>query len=130
MRENPEALAHAFLDAVVRQDAQALRAFLAPDAEVRWHCSNELFTAEGFVRANCDYPGDWHGEVERVEPLQNGMAVVSRVWSKDASFHVVSFFRLTAEGRVASLDEYWSDDVPPPDWRAALQLSRPIKASP
>ncbi len=126
MRGNPEAFARAFLDAVVRQDAQTLRAFLAPDAEVRWHCSNERFTAEGFVRANCDYPGDWHGQVERVERLQEGMAVVSRVWSEDASFHVVSFFRLTEEGRVASLDEYWGDDGPPPSWRAALQLSRPI----
>ena len=47
----------AYWDAVLRQDAQAMETFLAPNAIVNWHCTNESFTAAEFVRANCEYPG-------------------------------------------------------------------------
>lgn len=129
MSRSPEALARDFLSAVVRQDARALRPFFAPGAAVRWPCTNERFTVEGYIRANCEYPGDWRGEIERVEAIEHGMVAVSRVWSGEASFHAVSFFRLDGEGRILTLDEYWGDDGAPPAWRAALQLSAPIDES-
>ena len=52
---------------VARQDAAALREWFAPEAEVYWHCTDERFTAEEYIRANCEYPGDWEGAVERAE---------------------------------------------------------------
>ena len=33
----------AYWDAVARQDEAALRAYFAPDASIRWHCTNEQF---------------------------------------------------------------------------------------
>ena len=41
---------------VARQDAAALREWFAPEAEVYWHCTDERFTAEEYIRANCEYP--------------------------------------------------------------------------
>ena len=42
---------------VLRQDAQVIETFLAPNAVVNWHCTNEHFAAAEFIRANCEYPG-------------------------------------------------------------------------
>jgi len=53
--------------AVLAQDADGMRAFLAPDAVVRWPNTRERFTAEEFIRVNCAYPGAWKGGLERVE---------------------------------------------------------------
>ena len=96
---------------VARQDAAALREWFAPEAEVYWHCTDERFTAEEYIRANCEYPGDWEGAVERAEWTEDGCVSVAAVWPKDRSarFHAVSFFRF-AGGRITRLDEYWADD--------------------
>lgn len=56
----------AFWDAVLRQDADAIRDYFNPDAWVNWHNTNEHFTVEEFIRANCEYPGEWDGEVEQI----------------------------------------------------------------
>ena len=100
---------------VARQDAAALREWFAPEAEVYWHCTDERFTAEEYIRANCEYPGDWEGAVERAEWTEDGCVSVTAVWPKDRSarFHAVSFFRF-AEDRITRLDEYWADDGPRP----------------
>lgn len=119
-------IAHAFWHAVARQDAHALAAFFSPDAVVRWHCTNERFTATAFVRANCEYPGEWRGAVERVEPIPGGMVTVARVEGGGLAFHAVSFFGLDEAGLITTLDEYWGDDGDAPSWRQALGLAQPI----
>lgn len=113
--------------AVLRQDAEALRGFFHPDAYVNWHNTNERFTAEEFIRANCEYPGEWDGELQRVEEAGGLLITVTHVFSRDRalSFHVTSFIRVR-EGKIASLDEYWGDDGPPPRWRQEKGLGRPI----
>ena len=55
-----------FWDAVLRQDADSIRECFHPDAWVNWHNTNEHFTVEEFIRANCEYPGEWDGEVEQI----------------------------------------------------------------
>lgn len=118
----------AYFAAVVEQDADALRSFFRPEAVVRWHGTNELFTVEEFIRANCEYPGQWAGELERVEAVEGGLVAASRVYAKDggASCHAVSFIRLE-EGKIAALDEYWGDDGPAPRWRQDKHIGRPIR---
>ena len=37
---------------VLRQDRAALREYFTPDAVIRWHCSNEQFTVEEYIRAD------------------------------------------------------------------------------
>lgn len=117
-----------FWSHVAAQDAQALTAYFHADALIFWHCTNECFSTTEYVRANCEYPGHWGGEVERVDLLPHGAVTVARVWDMDsqAAFHAVSFFRLEGD-RITALDEYWGDDGPPPHWRKALGLGRAIR---
>ncbi len=80
-----------------------------------------------FIRANCDYPGDWAGEVERTEILNDLIITVTHVYPKDktSSFHVTSFFR-TEYGKIKSVDEYWADDGEAPDWRKQMGIGKRI----
>ena len=119
-----------FFQAILAQDATVLHSFFQEDALVRWHCTNEQFTAEAYIRANCAYPGSWMGKIESVHQMNNGLTVmVTHVWPKDGatSHHCVSFIRWDGD-RIAALDEYWADDSPPPRWRRELGLGEPIPA--
>lgn len=113
---------------VLAQDAERLREYFWEDAYINWHCTNEHFKVEEYIRANCEYPGDWDGEVERKESWGDLAVTVTRVWTKDRamSFHVVSFMKLT-DGRIASLDEYWGDDGSAPAWRLEKQIGEKIR---
>ena len=116
-----------FWEAVLQQDAGAMRPYFREDARVNWHNTNEQFTVEEFIRANCEYPVRWDGEVERVV-VQGGLVITAtRVWAAGGgpSFHVVSFIRPEGE-RIVSVDEYWGDDGAPPQWRREKQIGRAI----
>ena len=128
MQNKTELDAAAYWAATLAQRPDEMAAFFAPDATVRWPNTNELFTAAEFIRANCEYPGRWEGEIERVEAMGPLLVTVVRVFDapRTVSFHVISFFRVE-EGRIAALEEYWGDDGPPPAWRQALHLGRPIR---
>ncbi len=117
-----------FWKAVLAQDRDGIRRFFRDGAHVNWHCTNERFTVDEFIRANCEYPGRWGGEIERVENAGDVTVTVVRVYPKDrsCSFHVVSFIRLEGD-KIASVDEYWADDGVPPQWRRELDLGRPIR---
>lgn len=119
-----------FWRAVLRQDADAIRTYFHENALVNWHCTNERFTVEEFIRANCEYPGDWDGEIERTERLGELLITVTHVFSKDRelSFHAVSFLKL-AEGKIQALDEYWGDDGAAPEWRRDMHIGRAINES-
>ena len=120
-----------FWRSVVNQERTRLEDFFLPDAVIRWHNTNEQFSVGEFIRANCDYPGQWRGQVERVERTDGTIVTVIRVFAADdsVSFHVVSFIRLLGE-RIAELDEYWSEDGEPPDWRKELRFGSLIRNLP
>lgn len=129
-----------YWQAVLDQDAAAMRRFFADDAVIRWHNTNECFTVDEFIRANCEYPGEWTGRQERivrsveysgecsaakpVELIVTAMLVTTK--DKRLSFHVTSFIR-AVDGLITSLDEYWGDDGPAPEWRRELNIGRPIR---
>ena len=117
-----------FWSAVLAQDEQAIRSYFHEDAYVNWHCTNEHFTVDEFIIANCEYPGDWDGMVERVELLSDLYITATKVFPKDksASFHVVSFIR-TANEKIVSMDEYWADDGNAPQWRLDKHIGTPIQ---
>lgn len=116
-----------FWRAVLEQDAKALSAFFHQDAWVEWPCSNERFTLDEYLRANCEYPGRWDGRLEKTVQTQDGVITAVRVFPQDhsASYHVVSFICMKA-GKIASMTEYWADDGPPPEWRQRMKIGRPI----
>lgn len=115
--------------AVLDQDAAAMRAFFLPDGVVRWHNTNEQFTAEEFIRVNCEYPGHWAGKVLRVETVGDQIITATHVYAAHdptLSFHVVSFIQTKGE-KIAAIDEYWGDDGPAPKWRQELGIGSRIK---
>ena len=118
-----------FWDAVLKQDAEKMRTYFREDAYVNWHCTNENFTVEEFIRVNCEYPGVWEGEVVRVEEAGDLLTTVAHVHSIDQSlsFHVTSFIR-TMNDKIISIDEYWADDGIAPAWRLDKKIGRPIKS--
>lgn len=116
-----------FFCAVIKQDDVALRNCFHEDAWIEWPCSNECFTLEEYIQANCKYPGEWSGKTERCEWIQGGFVMAAGVWPKDksASFHAVSFVKLQ-NGKIASMVEYWADDGPAPEWRKKMGIGKPI----
>lgn len=117
-----------FWKAVLAQDEKEIRKYFHKDAYVNWHCTNEHFSLDEFIVANCEYPGEWDGEVERTEKLNDLIVTVTKIYPKDrsASFHVTSFIR-TANGKITAMDEYYADDGTPPQWRQNKHIGTPIK---
>lgn len=111
---------------IAKQDEKELEKYFHEDAFVRWHNTNEQFRVKEFLRANCEYPGSWCGEVERVEQIGNVVITVTRVWSNEASFHVTSFFEMK-DNKIVTLDEYWGDDGIAPQWRIDKHIGWPIR---
>ena len=118
---------HHFMKAVLAQDAEKIRNYFNKDAYVNWHCTNEHFTVDEFIIANCEYPGDWDGTIERVEQSGDLYITVTKVYPKDKNcfFHVVSFIK-TENEKIASIDEYWADDGTAPQWRLDKYIGTPI----
>lgn len=112
---------------VLEQNADKMREFFHKDSYVNWHCTNEHFNVEEYIRANCEYPGDWAGEVERIETVNNLIITVTRVYPKEgtSSFHVTSFFSIE-DSMIKSVDEYWADDGEAPDWRKQMGIGKVI----
>lgn len=117
-----------FWKAVLEQNEREIRRYFHKEAYINWHCTNEHFNLDEFIAANCEYPGVWDGEVERVEEKDNLLITVTHVFAKDktVSFHVTSFIGI-AEGKIMSLDEYWADDGPAPQWRLDKHIGKAIK---
>ena len=119
---------YAYWRSVLTQDAEALKAFFTPDAYINWHNTNEHFTVEEFIRANCEYPGEWDGEIEQIITTDMHIITATHVYSKDRSisFHATSFIRVV-DGKIASVDEYWGDDGTAPQWRQDKHIGTKIK---
>ena len=54
-----------------------------------------------------------------------GSVTVTRVWSEEFSVRAISFFRWQGE-KILRLEEYWSDDGAPPEWRRKMQIGQKI----
>ncbi len=113
---------------IINQNRDALPSYFRDDAVIRWHCTNEQFTVDEYIKVNCDYPGRWQGEIERIEESDSKIILVGRVQSfdKTVSCHVTSFIQLL-NGKICKMDEYWADDGEVPNWRKELGIGKAIK---
>ncbi|OUQ29872.1 hypothetical protein [Massilimicrobiota sp. An134] len=116
-----------FWDAILKQKAKKIKTYFHKDAYINWHCTNEHFTVDEFIQANCEYPGKWDGNIERIEYVNDLIIAVVNVFSIDhqLSFHVVSFIK-TKNDQIISIDEYWGDDGIAPIWRLDKNIGNPI----
>lgn len=96
-----------FIEAVAKQKATDLRKFFTPDAVICWHDSKEEFTVDEYIRANCEYPGNWDSEIQAVERIECGIVIVTKIVSSESSHLVTTFARLT-EGKISRMDEYYA----------------------
>lgn len=114
-------------DYIAKQDAQKIKEYFHKNAVIYWHNTNERFTLPEYIRANCEYPGNWQGKVERIEILNDTIVCVARVWATDnSSSHHVCVFYAISNNQIIKADEYWGDDGPPPQWRTEKNIGRPI----
>lgn len=118
----------AYWKTVLMQDASTLKDYFCPDAYVRWHNTNEQFTVEEFIKANCEYPNQWDGEIERLETIGDLIIAVVHVFSTNQplSFHVTSFIQIKKD-KISGIDEYWGDDGDAPQWRLDKKIGKPIR---
>lgn len=101
--------------AVAEQDEARMNRFFTVDAQIFWPNTGERFDLAGYLRANCGYPGQWSGAVERVAP--DGSCSIARVWSPEgAAARAVTFYQWR-NGKIVQMVEYWGDVAPPPEWR-------------
>ncbi len=128
LRLNRKQIILDFWQDVANQNANNLQNYFLSNATIKWHNTNEQFSVEEYIRANCEYPGDWCGEVERIELVGNLGITATRVWLSDnsASFHATSFFEFI-DDKIISLNEYWGDDGVAPQWRLDKEIGKPIK---
>lgn len=117
----------AFWEAVLAQDEVAMQSYFDENSRIYWHNTNEKFAADEFIKANCQYPGEWEGTVERFVETDDTVITVVKVKQKgmDCAFHVTSFFKLK-ENKINHIDEYWGDDGDAPQWRLELKIGRKI----
>lgn len=120
---------HKFITAVLDQDAERIREFFHADAYVNWHNTNEHFTVEEYIRANCEYPGNWVGEIERIVQEQDRIVAAIHVYQRNGeiSCHCTSFIQLRND-KISGIDEYWGDDGDVPQWRKDKHIGTKIKA--
>ena len=112
---------------ILAQNTDVIKDYFDENAYINWHCTNEHFNVNEFIIANCEYPGDWDGEVERIEKINDLFITVTHVYSKDKtlSFHVTSFIKVIND-KIAAIDEYWADDGIAPKWRLDKHIVKAI----
>lgn len=117
-----------FWESVLIQDEKKIRKYFHENAYINWHCTNEHFNVNEFIIVNCEYPGDWDGEIERVEVLGDLIITVTNVYPTDrsSSYHVTSFLKIR-DDKIISMDEYWADDGSAPQWRLKKHIGKTIK---
>ncbi len=117
-----------FWEAIVHQKETEIRKYFNKIAIIRWPNTNEEFSLEEFIEANCKYPGKWDGEIERIEKIEDLIITITRVFNIEntISFHVTSFINIK-DNKIISMDEYWSKDGEAPKWRLDMKLGEKIK---
>jgi len=113
---------------VVEQNDANLRLHFWDNALIRWHNTNEMFTVDEYIIANCEYPGKWNGTIERIEEIGDTVITVVRVHDieEKISVHATSFIKF-AQGKIIEIDEYWGDDGKVPKWRMDKNIGKQIK---
>jgi limonene-1,2-epoxide hydrolase len=117
--EDDREVVRRFWEAIQARDWDLAGEQLQTDAEFEWPQTGERFAGRDHVIGmNRAYPEGWTIEVQRI--VAAGGVVVSEVRVPHQTLGVswaASFFELR-DGRIARAVEYWSDEAPPPDWRA------------
>ncbi len=119
---------YSFWEAVATQNEKQLRTYFDPKATIYWQDSNEQFSVEHFIIANCKYPGVWQAQINKLIKIQeNQYMTVTYVEETNEHFssYAISFFEFKDE-KICRLEEYWTENSDPPEWRKKLKIGKPI----
>lgn len=114
-----------YWNVTLAQNAEKMKPYFTEDACIFWYNTNEKFNLEEYIRVNCEYPGNWQGEIVSYFPIAYGYITITHVYGEGVSFHVTSILTCVHE-QISKLDEYWSEDGKAPDWRTQLHIGTSI----
>ena len=124
---------HNLFEAMLSQDAKKLHGFFEPDALVFWANTNEQFTVDEYIRANCEYPGTWYsrleefGEIVASDLFEPKMYYIAKVWDNAGNTSRVVGridFGNTENALIQYITEYWSEIGEPPKWRKGMNIGK------
>lgn len=112
---------------IAEQDKIELEKFFHKNAKIKWNNTNELFNVEEFIIANCEYPGKWKSEIQRIDNIDNIYITVVKIieTEENISFYVVSYIKFE-EDKIIDIEEYWGDNGEPPQWRKDKNIGNKI----
>ncbi|MDY4010083.1 MAG: nuclear transport factor 2 family protein [Fusobacterium gastrosuis] len=111
----------------LEQNKIEMKKFFNSNAKIFWHNTNEIFTVDEYINVNCCYPGNWFGEIEKIEIFCNLIITVTQVFSddKNISLKAISFIKILND-KIIQIDEYWSENTEPPQWRKDMKIGETI----
>ena len=75
-----------FWNDVINQNQEKLISYFAEDALIQWPCTNEQFSVQEYIKVNCDYPGNWSGNIELIEKTNSQIILAGQVFSKNKNY--------------------------------------------
>jgi len=114
-----------FLSDVWTQNADALKTYFTPNAQIYWHETNEQFTVEEYIKASCEYPGVWENTIQRIDEISDGVVIVFRTSSAEAEFLATVFIKFDGN-KISRMDEYYCMCGTAPEWRQEMKIGKPI----
>jgi len=104
------------------RDWDAFGALLAEDVEYRGPQTRELVRGrDAYIRFNIEgFTYDWHVAVRRIVGEEGHAASWIEFTGNDGPQPGLSFFDLDADGKIASITDYWPDPYELPPSRAHL----------
>lgn len=103
------------------RDWGGFEATLAPDVVYEAPQSRERVRgASAYTRFNREFPGDWHVTLERVVADDEGAVSHAGFTLDGEPMTGISFFTFDAEGRIATVLDYWPEPYEPSAGRAHL----------
>lgn len=118
-----------YWEAVATQNEKTLGSFFTENGKIQWQNTNESFSVSEYIRANCEYPGNWKAEIKTVEVISEARYVTTTVvesTEEPLAFYVVSFFQFV-DNKICKLDEYWGENSEPPQWRKDKHIGSAIE---
>lgn len=119
--EDHAAVVRAYWAAAETRDWDAFAATLSPDVVYRVPQTREVVRGrEAYLRFNREFPGDWHLTLDRVLVDAGGAMSRTTFTVGDESLTGLCLFEMDADGRIASVEDWWPEAYERPAERAHL----------
>jgi ketosteroid isomerase-like protein len=112
-RDQPTEILREYWARIDARDWDGLAQMLDPHLRAHYTHTGEDFDADGLVRFNREYAGEWRATVEEIVGTGDRAVSRARVSNGQQAYHVASFATVQ-RGRIARLVEVWAESGQPP----------------